>query len=149
MIEAGGSVALMGASGSGKSSLLHCLAGVLVPDQGSVLVDGTDISGLRGSERSRLRLERMGVVLQYGDLVPELTLVEDEEAQMSQQRRVSSQPGSAGSGPAARRAFVHLAGGRGAVSSDALLDGPSVVRSSRPVRMAATARSAASSAPST
>lgn len=76
-VDAGASVALMGASGSGKSSLLHCLAGVLVPDQGSVLVDGTDISGLRESARNRLRLERMGVVFQYGDLVPELTLVEN------------------------------------------------------------------------
>lgn len=76
-IDAGASVALMGASGSGKSSLLHCLAGVIVPDEGSVLVDGADISRLSDRERSRLRLERMGVVFQFGDLVPELTLVEN------------------------------------------------------------------------
>lgn len=76
-IESGASVALMGASGSGKSSLLHCLAGVIVPDAGRVLVDGTDITGLSDRDRSRLRLERMGVVFQFGDLVPELTLVEN------------------------------------------------------------------------
>lgn len=76
-IEPGASVALMGASGSGKSSLLHCLAGVIVPDSGQVLVDGTDITGLSDRDRSRLRLERMGVVFQFGDLVPELTLVEN------------------------------------------------------------------------
>jgi len=76
-IDAGASVALMGASGSGKSSLLHCLAGVIVPDTGRVLVDGTDITGLSDRDRSRLRLERMGVVFQFGDLVPELTLVEN------------------------------------------------------------------------
>ncbi len=76
-IDAGASVALMGASGSGKSSLLHCLAGVIVPDAGRVLVDGTDITGLSDRDRSRLRLERMGVVFQFGDLVPELTLVEN------------------------------------------------------------------------
>lgn len=76
-IDAGASVALMGASGSGKSSLLHCLAGVIVPDAGQVLVDGTDITGLSDRDRSRLRLERMGVVFQFGDLVPELTLVEN------------------------------------------------------------------------
>ncbi len=76
-VEPGASVALMGASGSGKSSLLHCLAGVIVPDEGSVCVDGTDLTGLNDRERSRLRLERMGVVFQFGDLVPELTLVEN------------------------------------------------------------------------
>jgi len=73
----GASVALMGASGSGKSSLLHCLAGVIVPDEGSVVVDGIDATGLSDRERSRLRLERMGVVFQFGDLVPELTLIEN------------------------------------------------------------------------
>ena len=70
-------MALMGASGSGKSSLLHCLAGVIVPDAGSVVVDGIDLTGLSDRERSRLRLERMGVVFQFGDLVPELTLIEN------------------------------------------------------------------------
>jgi len=67
----------MGASGSGKSSLLHCLAGVIVPDEGSVLIDGVHLTDLSDRERSRLRLERMGVVFQFGDLVPELTLVEN------------------------------------------------------------------------
>lgn len=76
-VDAGTSVALMGASGSGKSSLLHCLAGVLVPDAGSVHVDGVDLSGLNDRERSRLRLEKMGVVFQFGDLVPELTVLEN------------------------------------------------------------------------
>jgi len=70
-------VALMGASGSGKSSLLHCLAGVILPDEGSVVVDGIDVTNLSDRERSRLRLERMGVVFQFGDLVPELTLIEN------------------------------------------------------------------------
>lgn len=76
-IEAAASLALMGASGSGKSTLLHCLAGVLVPESGSVLLDGMDLTGLSDRERSRIRLERMGVVFQFGDLVPELTLVEN------------------------------------------------------------------------
>ena len=76
-VSPGSSVALMGASGSGKSSLLHCLAGVIIPDRGSVLVDDVDITGLTDRERSRLRLEQMGVVFQFGDLVPELTLVEN------------------------------------------------------------------------
>lgn len=77
VVPDGSSVALMGASGSGKSTLLHCLAGVLVPDTGSVSVDGVDLRGLSDKQRSRLRLEQMGVVFQFGDLVPELTLVEN------------------------------------------------------------------------
>ena len=76
-IESGSSVALMGASGSGKSSLLHCLAGVIIPDEGTVVLDGVDLTGLSDQARSRVRLERMGVVFQFGDLVPELTLVEN------------------------------------------------------------------------
>jgi len=76
-IESGSSVALMGASGSGKSSLLHCLAGVIIPDEGTVVLDGVDLTGLSDRARSRVRLERMGVVFQFGDLVPELTLVEN------------------------------------------------------------------------
>ena len=76
-IDPGACVALMGASGSGKSSLLHCLAGVILPDEGSIVVDGIDLTGLSDRDRSRLRLERIGVVFQFGDLVPELTLVEN------------------------------------------------------------------------
>lgn len=76
-VAAGERVALMGPSGSGKSSLLHCLAGVLTPDSGSVLFDGVDLAGVSEVRRSRLRLQRMGVVFQFGDLVPELPLVEN------------------------------------------------------------------------
>lgn len=67
----------MGPSGSGKSSLLHCLAGIIAPDGGTVSVNGRRIDGLSESERSRLRLETIGVVFQFGDLVSELTLLEN------------------------------------------------------------------------
>lgn len=70
-------VALMGPSGSGKSSLLHCLAGIIVPDAGTIAVNGRRIDGLSDSDRSRLRLQSMGVVFQFGDLVSELTLLEN------------------------------------------------------------------------
>ncbi|NYD41505.1 ABC transporter ATP-binding protein [Nocardioides panaciterrulae] len=76
-VEAGERVAMMGPSGSGKSTLLHCLAGVLRPDAGTVMFDGVDVVPLSESRRSRLRLERMGVVFQFGDLVPELSLAEN------------------------------------------------------------------------
>ena len=76
-VAAGERVAMMGPSGSGKSTLLHCLAGVLRPEAGEVRFDGVLLGGLSEARRSRLRLERMGLVFQFGDLVPELSLVEN------------------------------------------------------------------------
>lgn len=76
-IRAGESVALMGQSGSGKSSLLHCLAGVLVPDTGQVEVAGSAVHSMSERARSQHRLARMGLVFQFGNMVPELTLLEN------------------------------------------------------------------------
>jgi putative ABC transport system ATP-binding protein len=80
-IREGESVAIMGASGSGKTSLMHCLSGILRPDAGTVRFDGplgaVDLSALSDRERSRLRREAFGFVFQQGLLVPELTAVEN------------------------------------------------------------------------
>lgn len=70
-------VAVMGPSGSGKSTLLHCLAGILIPDQGEVVFDGRSIGRLSDRERSLLRRGRFGFVFQFGQLVPELPLLEN------------------------------------------------------------------------
>lgn len=70
-------VAVMGPSGSGKSTLLHCLAGLVAPRSGHVCFDSTDLYLLDDSQRSELRLRRMGMVFQFGELVPELSLVEN------------------------------------------------------------------------
>lgn len=70
-------VAVMGPSGSGKSTLLHCLAGILVPDEGSVTYDGRAVERMGEAERSRLRRTAFGFVFQFGQLVPELTAIEN------------------------------------------------------------------------
>lgn len=76
-IAAGELVAVVGRSGSGKSTLLHCLAGVVRPEVGSVTFDGERIDEWTERRRSDWRLRHVGLVLQFGDLVPELTLVEN------------------------------------------------------------------------
>lgn len=86
-VQPGEVLAVMGSSGSGKSTLLHCLAGLLRPDAGTVRVVDTDLGSLSDRARSRLRLERMGFVSQFGDLVPELTLRENVELPMRLLRR--------------------------------------------------------------
>jgi putative ABC transport system ATP-binding protein len=76
-VEAGEILAIMGPSGSGKSTLLHCLAGILVPDSGEVWFDGARVDTLTEEKRSALRREKFGFVFQFGQLVPELSVVEN------------------------------------------------------------------------
>jgi putative ABC transport system ATP-binding protein len=76
-IEPGEQVALTGPSGSGKSTLLHCLAGILLPDSGVITFAGRRLDELSADERTRLRRVHLGLVLQFGQLVPELTALEN------------------------------------------------------------------------
>lgn len=68
---------LTGVSGSGKSTLIALLAGLMLPESGRVMFDGEDLTGLDDTERARLRAERIGIVLQSGNLVPFLTALEN------------------------------------------------------------------------
>ncbi|GAA2335421.1 ABC transporter ATP-binding protein [Streptomyces violaceusniger] len=76
-IHPGEVVAVMGPSGSGKSTLLHCLAGIVKPDSGSVHYNGRELTAMSDTERSGLRRGEFGFVFQFGQLVPELSCVEN------------------------------------------------------------------------
>ncbi|CAG6394127.1 ABC transporter ATP-binding protein [Streptomyces cocklensis] len=76
-VRAGEVVAVMGPSGSGKSTLLHCLAGIVTPDSGEVRYRGRQLSAMSDGERSALRRTDFGFVFQFGQLVPELTCLEN------------------------------------------------------------------------
>jgi len=76
-LERGEVVAVMGPSGSGKSTLLHCLAGIFPPDSGAVRYDGRRLDQLGDTERTRLRRTDFGFVFQFGQLVPELTALDN------------------------------------------------------------------------
>ncbi|HEV7628185.1 MAG TPA: ABC transporter ATP-binding protein [Streptomyces sp.] len=76
-IHAGETVAVMGPSGSGKSTLLHCLAGIVPPDSGTVTYRGQELSSMSDAGRSALRRSDFGFVFQFGQLVPELSCLEN------------------------------------------------------------------------
>lgn len=70
-------VAVTGASGSGKSTLLHCLAGIVRPDGGTVTYGGQRVDLLPEDRLSELRRTDFGVMFQFGQLIPELTAVDN------------------------------------------------------------------------
>lgn len=76
-IAAGSFTAIMGPSGSGKSTLLNMLAGLDVPDSGDVILTGTPITGLKDSQLTALRRDRIGFVFQAFNLVPAMTAEEN------------------------------------------------------------------------
>lgn len=66
-------VGIMGASGSGKTTLLNCVSTIDAPTSGSITVDGTDVTALRGAALSRFRRERLGFIFQDCNLLDTLT----------------------------------------------------------------------------
>ncbi|MEK1377926.1 ABC transporter ATP-binding protein [Limosilactobacillus fermentum] len=65
---------VIGPSGSGKSTFLTIAGGLQQPSEGQVLIDGQEISALSGKQRDRLRLDKIGFVLQSYNLLPYLTV---------------------------------------------------------------------------
>ncbi|TCC53385.1 ABC transporter ATP-binding protein [Kribbella capetownensis] len=73
-VDAGEIVAVTGPSGCGKSTLVHCAAGILRPQAGTVTLAGRNLAELTEAERTRVRRTQVGIVLQFGQLVPDLSL---------------------------------------------------------------------------
>jgi len=71
--EDGQLVVLLGPSGCGKTTLLSCLAGLLTPTSGTIDVDGTEVTTLRGTRLAQYRRETVGVVFQAFNLIPSLS----------------------------------------------------------------------------
>lgn len=76
-VEKGEFLAIVGASGSGKSTLLHLLGGVDRPDSGEIIVDGQNISKLSSDELAVYRRRQVGLVYQFYNLIPTLTVEEN------------------------------------------------------------------------
>ena len=76
-IEKGETVAIVGASGSGKSTMLHVMGGVDTPNSGNVIIDGKDITRLNDEEMSVFRRRKIGFVFQNYNLLPILTVYEN------------------------------------------------------------------------
>ncbi|MFB8270634.1 ABC transporter ATP-binding protein [Streptomyces sp. NPDC055955] len=76
-IARGRFTAVMGPSGSGKSTLMHCLAGLDSVSAGQVWLGGTEITGLRDKELTRLRRDRIGFMFQSFNLIPTLNAAEN------------------------------------------------------------------------
>lgn len=76
-INRGESVAIVGRSGSGKTTLLGLLAGLDIPTEGKVELDGSEISSLTEDQRARLRASRVGFVFQSFQLLPALSALEN------------------------------------------------------------------------
>ena len=77
VIPRGDFVAIVGRSGSGKTTLLNMIAGLDRPDSGTINFDGTDITALSQNKAALLRRKQIGVIYQFYNLIPELTVEEN------------------------------------------------------------------------
>ncbi len=77
VLEPESNVLVVGPSGCGKTTLLHLIAGLLLPTVGAVVVDGQDLSALSPRARDRFRGRHIGIVLQQFHLLPTLTAIQN------------------------------------------------------------------------
>ncbi|MEW6349597.1 MAG: ABC transporter ATP-binding protein [Thermodesulfobacteriota bacterium] len=76
-VKRGESIAVLGPSGVGKSTLLHVLGLLDKPSEGTLLLDGVDVSSLTETERAQIRNRRIGFVFQFFQLLPEFDALEN------------------------------------------------------------------------
>lgn len=76
-VERGRFTAIVGRSGSGKSTLLHLIGGLDRPDEGRVIIDGTDIFSLKNDQLAQFRRKKIGFVFQDYNLIPSLNVWEN------------------------------------------------------------------------
>lgn len=96
-ISQGECVFLQGPSGSGKTTLLSLIAAVLVPQSGSIHVDGVPLNSLSGGQRDQFRVDRIGLVFQQFNLIPFLSVIDNIQlpCKFSKQRREQAQSNGA------------------------------------------------------
>ena len=90
-IDRGEFVAIVGPSGSGKSTLLHIIGGVDSPDDGKVYIDGNDISKYSSKELAYFRRRKVGLIYQFYNLIPNLTVRHNIELPLKLDKRKTNQ----------------------------------------------------------
>jgi putative ABC transport system ATP-binding protein len=78
-VEEGEFLTIFGPSGSGKSTLLHLIGGLDRPDEGEIIVDGSNLLQLNDDKRAKLRLTKIGFVFQFFNLLPRINALENVE----------------------------------------------------------------------
>ena len=139
-VSQGELVLLIGPSGSGKTTLLNLIAALDRPDSGKILVDGLDVTGLSRSAAAGYRDERVGMIFQSYNLLPQLTALENILLPMIPRRRPNRRRAlelleTVGLGDRGRHRPSELSGGeqqRVAIAR-ALINDPSLILADEPI----------------
>jgi ABC-type lipoprotein export system ATPase subunit len=139
-VSQGELVLLIGPSGSGKTTLLNLIAALDRPDNGEILVDGLDVTGLSRSAAAGYRDERVGMIFQSYNLLPQLTALENILLPMIPRRQPNRRRAlelleTVGLGDRGRHRPSELSGGeqqRVAIAR-ALINDPSLILADEPI----------------
>lgn len=108
-IQPGEFVSIIGPSGSGKSTLLGIIGGLDTPTEGTVILDGVDISRLNERQLTRVRNEKIGFVFQFFNLIPTLTALENVALPIQfSARRKDAEGGHSSPQQRAKELLTHL-----------------------------------------